>query len=82
MKFKVTQPFIAFGITAEVGDVVDLTEGQANALREIALVAPYEVKIMPPVENKAAKKSSQSVPPARVSRQKTARKSEKKQTKS
>ena len=77
MKFRCTQPFIAFGKVAEVGEVVELTEEQAAALREVASVAPYEIKIMPKPENKTVKKSLPSVPVAPRLRKKTARKSKK-----
>ena len=77
MKFKVTQPFIAFGMTPDVGDIVDLTEEQATALREAATVAPYEIKVMPKPENKAVKKPSRSAPAGRVLRKKTAKRQKK-----
>jgi len=80
MKYRVTQPFIAFGIQADVGEVVDLTESQAAALREAATIAPYEIKVMPPPENKAKttkKKPSRSAPAGPASKKKTAKKSKK-----
>ena len=77
MKYRVTQPFIAFGMTPEIGEIVNLTEEQAIALREAAAVSPYEIKIMPPPENKSKKKPSASQPVARRSRKKTAKRSKK-----
>jgi hypothetical protein len=56
MKFKCTRPFIAFGITAKIGDMVELTDGQAAAIQEVARIAPYELKILPTIENKTAPK--------------------------
>ena len=77
MKFRCTQPFIAFGKVAEVGDVVELTEEQAAALREVASVAPYEIKIMPTPENKSVKKALGSSRPARPTRKRCAKSSRK-----
>jgi len=80
MKYRCTQPFIAFGKTPEVGEIVELTTDQAEALREMDSIAPYEVKVMrPPKETK--KKSSQSSRRAPVSRKKTAKKRGKTATK-
>lgn len=73
MKYRVTQPFIAFGKAPEVGDIVELTEAQAIALREAAAVSPYEIKVMPKPENKAAKKPSGLSQAAPLSPKKTAR---------
>lgn len=56
MKYRATQPFVAFGKTPEPGDVVELTEEQAEVLAQVDCIAPYEVKIQPPLENKEAKK--------------------------
>ena len=75
MKYRTTQPFIAFGKTCEPGDIVELTEEQATLLAGNDCVTPYEMKVMPPPENKSKKKSSASVRPARASRKKTALKS-------
>lgn len=75
MKFRVTQPFIAFGKTTEAGDVVELTEEQAAALGGNDCIAEYETKVMPAPENKRQKKPSRSARPARVSRKKIAKKS-------
>ena len=75
MKYRVTQPFLAFGKAPEVGDIVELTEEQAAALREVASIAPYEIKIKPLPENKSKKKRLGSAPVARQSRKKTARRS-------
>ena len=77
MKFKCTRPFIAFGKNPKVGEIVELTDGQAAALCEVAMVAPYEIKILPLPENKLSKKQSESVPVARRSRGKTAKRSRK-----
>lgn len=76
MKYRALQPFIAFGKTPEVGEIVELTTDQAEALRELDLIAPYEVKVERPVkEIKAKKKQSRSARPGRASRKKTAKKS-------
>mgnify|MGYP001822725490 CR=1 FL=1 len=73
MKFRTTQPFIGFGKVAEVGDIVELTEDQAEALNDN--VAEYEIKVNRPVkERKTAKKSLPSARQARALRRKTARK--------
>ena len=77
MKYRVTQPFLAFGKAPEVGDIVELTEEQAAAISEAALVAPYEIKVLPKPENKAVKKQSRSAPVDRVLRKKTAKKQKK-----
>ncbi len=77
MKYRVTQPFIAFGKTTEPGDVVELTEEQAAALTDMDSIAPYEIKIQPPVDNKQKKKRLQSSRPAPVARKKIRRKSAK-----
>ena len=81
MKYRTTRPFIAFGKACEPGDVVELTEEQAAALNESDCIAEYEVKVMPPPENKAAKKSSASSRRVRAPRKKTPRKSKKSVTK-
>jgi hypothetical protein len=81
MKYRVTQPFIAFGMTVDPGQVVELTEEQAVVLSDMDNVVPYETKVLPPPENKAKKKplaSSQAVP---VARKKTRKKSVKSRTK-
>jgi hypothetical protein len=77
MKYRVTQPFIAFGKAPEAGDIVDLTEEQAAAISEAALVAPYEIKILPKPENKAVKKPLGSSRPVQASPKKTAKRSKK-----
>lgn len=74
MKFRTTQPFIAFGKAPEVGDIVELTEEQAAALREVDAIAEYEVKVQPKPENKAVKKPLRSARQGRASRRKTAKK--------
>ena len=71
MKYRVTQPFLAFGKACEPGDVVELTDQQAAALNESDCITDYEVKVMPPPENKAKKKPSVSLPPAPAPRKKT-----------
>ena len=76
MKYRTTRPFIAFGKTAEPGDVVELTEEQAAALNESDCIAEYEVKVMPPPDNKKKPvKSSASSRVAPVPRKKTRKKS-------
>ena len=77
MKFRVTQPFIAFGKTPEAGDVVELTEEQAELLAPHDCVVPYEVKVMPPPENKSQGKSSGSSRRARAPKKKTRKSSAK-----
>ena len=77
MKYRCTQPFIAFGKTPEAGDVVELTDEQAKLLDGMNNIAPYEIKIKPPPENKSSKKPSGSSRPARVLKKKTAKRSKK-----
>jgi len=77
MKYRVTQPFIAFGMTPDVGDIIELTDEQATALREAATVAPYEIKVLPKPENKSLKKPLGLSRPAPRSRAKTAKRSKK-----
>ena len=77
MKYQVTQPFIAFGMTAEPHQVVELTEEQAALLAGNDCITPYETKVIPPPENKIKKKPSASSRPARVARKKTAKRSKK-----
>ena len=74
MKYRTTQPFIAFGKVCEPGDVVELTEEQAVILSDMESVAPYETKVMPKPENKSVGKSLGSSRPARP-QQKPTRKS-------
>ena len=81
MKYRVTQPFIAFGKTPEAGDVVELTDEQAELLAGMDNISPYEIKVQPPLENKTKKKPLRSVRQDRVSRKKTAKKSRKAATK-
>lgn len=71
MKYRVTQPFIAFGKVAEPGQMVELTPEQAAALNASDCIAEYETKVMPPPENKSAKKSSAVSRPARAPRKVT-----------
>lgn len=74
MRYRTTQPFIAFGKCCEPGDVVELTEEQAEALFEVDSITDYETKILPPPENKARKKKakqSASAPAARQPRKRT-----------
>lgn len=73
MKYRATQPFIAFGKAPEAGDVVELTEEQAEVLAQVDCIAPYEVKIQPPPENKDAKKSLGLSRPAPVQPRRTLR---------
>jgi len=80
MKFRVTQPFLAFGKAPEPGDVVELTEEQAALLAGNDCVVPYEIKIMPKPENKSKKKPSASSRPVPVARKKTRKRLKKKPT--
>ncbi len=77
MRYRVIQPFIAFGKTPEAGDVVELTAEQADALAGMDNIAPYEVKILPKPENKSVKKPSGSSQQVRPSKKKTAKRSKK-----
>lgn len=79
MKYRVTQPFIAFGKTPKPGDVVELTEEQAALLAANDCIVEYEMKVMPKPENKT-KKASGSSRRGQV-RKKTTRKSSKKSAK-
>jgi hypothetical protein len=83
MKYRTTQPFIAFGKTCEPGDVVELTEEQAALLAGNDCVVPYEIKIMPKPENKTKKKPTQSalLRPVPRPRKKTRKRSKRKATK-
>ena len=83
MKFQVTQPFIAFGMTCEPHQVVELTEEQAALLAGNDCVTPYETKVMPVPENKKKPKAkpSASSRPGRVARKKTVKRSRKPATK-
>ena len=74
MKYRVTQPFLAFGKAPEAGDVVELTPEQAAALSEMDNITPYEIKVLPPVENKSVKKPLRSARQGRASRKKIAKK--------
>lgn len=71
MKYRVTQPFCAFGKVAEPGQVVELTPEQAIALNESDCIAEYEMKVQAPPENKTAKKSSAVSRPGRAPRKRT-----------
>ena len=79
MRVTFTGKVIAWGKTYKPGQVADVTEAQANHLREAGVIAPYETKILPPAEKKT-KKQSQSSRPARASRKKTAKRRKKKAT--
>ena len=81
MKYRVTQPFIAFGKVAEPGQVVELMPEQAIALNESDCIAEYEMKVQAPPENKAAKKSSAVSRRGQAAPKKTRSKSVKSQTK-
>ena len=81
MKYRVTQPFIAFGMTTDVGNVVELTEEQAAVLIDMDSVAPYEIKVMPPPQNKTKKKPLASSRAAHQPRKKTRKRSKKSVTK-
>ena len=76
MKYRATKAFIAFGKTPEVGEIVELTTEQAEALRGLDAVAPYEVKIQRPPKH-TKKKQSASAPPVRASKKKTSKRSKK-----
>ena len=72
MQYRVIKSFIAFAKTPEVGEIVELTTDQADALREVEAVVPYEVKVERPVkETKTAKKSARSSRQGRQSQPKT-----------
>ena len=61
MKYRILKPVIAFGMTPSVGEIVELTTEQADALAEIEAIAPYKVKVERPVkERKVQKKPSGS----------------------
>jgi len=77
MKYRVTQPFIAFGKTPEAGDVVELTGEQAALLDGMDNITPYEIKIKSKPENKAQKKPLRSARQGRVLPKKTAKRSKK-----
>lgn len=81
MKYKVTRPFIAFGRTAEPGEIVHLNEEQAAALLEVDSIVRYEVKVDPVPETKKPKKSSASSQAGRAPAKKTRKKSKKSATK-
>ena len=74
MKFRVTQPFIAFGKTTDAGDVVELTPEQADALNAMDCISPYEIKIKSKPENKAKKKPLRSSRAAPAERKRTLKK--------
>jgi len=72
VKYRTTQPFIAFGKCCNPGDVVELTEEQAKVLTDMGSIADYETRVMPLPENKAAqKKYSGSLPADPVARRQT-----------
>ena len=56
MKYLVTQPWIAFDKEPQPGDVVELTDVQAQALHEHDCIEPYETKAPLKPKKKAAKK--------------------------
>jgi hypothetical protein len=80
MKYQVTQPFIAFGLAPHRGEVIDLTEEQAALLAGNDCVTPYEMKVMPPPENKRKKKPTPSASsqaaraPVKTTRKRSAKK--------
>ena len=76
MKYRVTQPFIAFGKTPQPGEIVELTPEQADLLAGNDCITEYETKVQPLPENKSKKKprQSRSAPAAPASRKKTVRK--------
>ncbi len=61
---------IAFDKTMDMGEIVKLTTEQADALREVNAIEPYEVKIMRPVKG-TKKKPARSSQPGRASQSKT-----------
>ena len=76
MKYRMLKPVIAFGMTPSVGEIVELTTEQADALAEVEAIAPYQVKVERPVkERKVQKKPSGSVRPVQVLPKKTAKRS-------
>ena len=77
MKYRTTQPFIAFGKTCEPGEIVELTEAQAEALQGNDCIADYEIKVMPPPENKTKKKPLASSRRGQAVKKKTAKRSSK-----
>ena len=77
-KYRTLQPFLAFGKTPQVGEIVELTTEQANALMAMDNVAPYEVKVLRPAkEIKREKKQLASARPVRHLTKKTAKRSKK-----
>ena len=81
MKYRVTQPFCAFGKVADPGQIVELTPEQAIALNESDCIADYETKVQAPPENKAVKKSSAVLRPVPAPRKKMQKRSKKSVTK-
>ena len=76
MKYRMLKPVIAFGMTPSVGEIVELTTEQADALAEVEAIAPYQVKVERPVkERKVKKKPSGSARPGRASTKKTVKRS-------
>ena len=75
MKYRVTQPFIAFGMTPQPHDIIELTPEQAKLLADNDCVVEYELKVKPLPENKAKKKPSPSSRRGRRPAKKTQRKS-------
>ena len=82
MKYRALKPFLAFGKAPLLGEIIDLTIDQAMALSAEQLIAPYEVKVQAAPENKAAKKSSESLPVDQVLPATTAKRSKRTATKS
>ena len=79
MRYRTTQPFIAFGKCCEPGDVVELNEEQAKTLADMDSITDYETKVMPLPENKSVKKKPlESLPAVPVAPKKTRKVSAKK----
>ena len=68
---------MAFGKAPQMGELIDLTPEQAQALHDEELIAPYEIKVKPKPENKMAKKPSGFAPVAPASKRKISKRSRK-----
>ena len=75
MEYRILKPVIAFGMTPSVGEIVELTTEQADALAEVEAIAPYKVKVERPVKDRKKKKPSGSARPVRASTKKTVKRS-------
>lgn len=77
-KYRALKPWIAFGKCPQPGEIVWLTDDQADALRAEGGVEPYEVKVEPPVKKPEQAVEQKVEPPsasqpAPVSRKRTFR---------